>query len=217
MAIDINSEEGSQNRDKLESFLRSLGTNGSSSTDNDSRNMPKSSSVQHEFTSKDFGHSLFNRAPEDFFARTSSEDLGKILNRTKDFFASFCSSEAPFSIHIDSSPSFLSSKSTSTIFVALGDRPFIIDTITEVFTKLKIHHQVLLHPILRRANKQRISLSYIEIDKLESDDLANKLRYELESAFKELINITDDFTTTLFRLESISHAVKINPGIAEIS
>ena len=68
-------------------------------------------------------------------------------------------------------------------------------------------HYVVLHPLLIPPNGKKVSLCYIEIDRIEGEDNLFDLKQSLETALQQLLNVTDDFSAMLVTAETAGQQV----------
>ena len=169
---------------------------------------PKSSLAGASFTYVNFATELFRRAPQDFLERTSISTLVAIVYETRKAFQEFLESGNKVNVTFENHP-LDSERGPYTAITLLNlDRPFIVDSILELFRKMHISYQVLLHPILRTTGGKRISLIYIEIDRIEDEAVLENLHNELERSLHELALVTDDFRAMLVQAEKGARLVE---------
>ena len=168
----------------------------------------KSAAGGANFTYVNFAAELFRRAPQDFLERTSISTLVSIVHETRNAFEDFLQTGNTVNVHFENHP-LDSERGPYTAITLLNlDRPFIVDSILELFRKMHISYHVLLHPILRTGDGKRISLVYIEIDRIEDEAVLENLHDELERSLLELALVTDDFRAMLVRAETGARLVE---------
>ncbi len=150
---------------------------------------------------KQLSEALFAKAPEEFL---EARPLGELKTIT-----SFCYSLVQSFLQKDRHDVRIASEhgpSSSRISIVLGDRPFIINSITECIRREEADLSILLHPILFLSG-YRLSCSYIEIEKISSERL-DKLTNLLSTSLRDLICVTDDFTSMLVHAESLAKVLR---------
>lgn len=146
-------------------------------------------------TSSELARRLFAQAPSRFLARHSSQELVDIVLACH---AGLEKALTTGGVHVE----YQVIHEQPSLIVVLGDRPFIVNTVTEHFRARGFAPEVFLHPVLNKGDGW-LSLQYVELPDLsgkERDDLVLGLR----SALNDLIAVTDDYTPMLARTESIA-------------
>jgi len=85
---------------------------------------------------------------------------------------------------------------------AIADRPFIIDTLTELLRRHDLKRYVHLHTILREDDGRLISLVYLEIEPILKQQRLQSLLDKIEATFIELTLVTEDFPAMLVHAEA---------------
>lgn len=154
------------------------------------------SSVDDYLTTSELAHKLFAKAPSDFLERRTSEELVAITDKAITLIEAVLSDRTTHEITV------LSDHKSTCIYIAQGDKPFIINTITELFRKQELSIRVFLHPILRHLG-YRLSLAYIECDFLSAEQL-KLLEKTLHALMNDLRIVTEDFTSMLVKVETLA-------------
>ena len=92
----------------------------------------------------------------------------------------------------------------------MSDRPFIVDTLTELLRVNKLRHHVLLHPIVREDDGKLTSLTYFEIDRVEDPAQLQNLHREIELRFADLLLVCGDFPETQRQVDKLTNAIQLN-------
>jgi glutamate dehydrogenase len=144
----------------------------------------------------ELANSLFAKAPIEFLERKSLSQLSEIANECSERISKLKSNKKNYIIDITRNGSY-----TSLISV-IGDRPFIVNSLTYCLEALghKIH--VFLHPIVL-LDGYRTSLVYLETDAL-SPEQVGVLQRNLEGTLSDLMLATDDYTSMLVRAETLA-------------
>lgn len=145
---------------------------------------------------------LFHRAPESFIERSSVGTMRFLTREIQNFYTNYLASKEPFHISLSNYPDLEQLQGFTSVFTAITDRPFVIDSIKEFFRIRGIQTHAVLHPILKQPGGPDVSLSYIQIDLIPSPESLNDLQEELASHLVDLIYVTDDFTAMLVRAET---------------
>ncbi len=146
--------------------------------------------------------SLFSKAPADFLERKTLADLSTITTEALDCLATFMSDTKKVVVQSRTHPGH------SSMCFALGDRPFIINTVLEYLRECGVSAEVLLHPILLNRGF-RISLSYVEFEAHSAAEL-QLLEQRAHAALSDLVLATEDFTSTLVHTETLARVLE-NP------
>jgi len=135
---------------------------------------------------------LFSRAPLSYLQKISLERMHRIGNNSLSLLEDFCSSNDIFRVKVSSSQD----EQRSIIRTAISDRPFVVDSVTELLKSLNIKRQILLNPIIEDSRKGLVSTTYVEVNKLSNDEVL-KLEKELKKLFKSLYLATEDYKSML--------------------
>ncbi|MFN8388686.1 MAG: NAD-glutamate dehydrogenase [Bdellovibrionota bacterium] len=140
---------------------------------------------------------LFARAPSDYLESSTVDELGKIAIDCGTFYRDHLSSGKQFSVAVRSS-----AVGSWAILTAMTDRPFIVDTLTELLRVNRLQHNVLLHPILRHDDGRLTSLTYFEVEGNDDPALFAQIQKEIDERFTALLFISDDFKSMVGEVES---------------
>ena len=146
----------------------------------------------------ELGELLFSRAPDDFLKRSSVGALVEIARDAAAFYRDFAQSNKPFQVLVTNPPATSERAPYTAVFTAVGNRPFVVDSIAEFFRVGRLTHHVLLHPLVQQPNRCD-SLTYSEIDRVEDPADLAALTAEIEKILELLILVTADFDQMLGR------------------
>ena len=141
---------------------------------------------------------LFAKAPEDFIEKKSSLELKEVFKNCASVLHTYLQDENKVSVK-----AFALSKSKCSIVAVLGDRPFIVNTISECIRSLGFKIDFLLHPVIL-FDDYRTSLVYAEIDNLNKEQVKNLIR-TIENSLLDLLLITEDYTSMLVQAEKLAN------------
>lgn len=140
---------------------------------------------------------LFEQAPAEFLAQKNLTTLSELTLFCGDALQAFSDdSQTPI-------VQCLNQKDATYIAVALGDRPFIINTVVLILDQLKLNVRVFLHPILSIPSGRRVSLSLIETEAVSSEKI-ELIKSQLVSALRDVMLVTDDFPGVLAQVQTSS-------------
>ena len=146
---------------------------------------------------------LFAKAPVDFLEGRTLDELVEITERSLGCLNQFAASGQ---VTVLGGTTTRDDEEVCWINTALGDRPFIINTITEFLRARGCTIQVLLHPIVV-SPALRASLSYFEVGGLARNTLETTLN-ELRNALEQVVLMTEDFTSMLVRAETCARVLE---------
>lgn len=147
--------------------------------------------------------SLFAKAPIDFLERTTVADLAHITQQGIAAVDSLLKRRGETSLIVEQRADGVS------FWIALGDRPFIVNTVNECLASTRFEASVFLHPILQDQS-MRVSLSFLEFPDMTAEQ-TEVLKQRFEKSFSDLILATDDFASVLVRTETLARVVE-NPS-----
>ncbi len=159
-----------------------------------------------------FADALFSRAPSDYAKKTSVDAMVAISQRLQTFYHRYRTSDKPFLVATDSLVKPGEKTPVTAVMTAITDRPFVIDTLTELLDEQKIRHRVLLHPILQENDGETISLVYLELQGKREPKLLASLQTEIELRLSDLILVTDDFPRMLVHAETVARLIESGVG-----
>jgi len=139
---------------------------------------------------------IFSRAPGDYLERNSVDDLARVASEATEFYREYIRMDAPVSVAVRQSKR-TNGEPCTVVLTAMGDRPFIVDTLTEILRSSQISHHVLLHPIIKSEDGVATSLTYLELDYIEDAAVLSAIRLDIIGRFADLRIITDDFPAIL--------------------
>jgi glutamate dehydrogenase len=145
---------------------------------------------------------LFAKAPTEFLEHQTLDELVEITERSLACLNSFIGSSA---LSITSYRREHSGEQMTCLNIALGDRPFIINTVTECLRARGIGVRALLHPIIMTSGF-RASLSYLELPAISEEQTA-AITKEIRTALEQVILVTEDFTPMLVRAETCARVL----------
>jgi len=153
-------------------------------------------------SSSELSQHLFAKATPNYLQTRTLEQLVDISSRAHNHLKKFLdSSESPL-VRTEIA------KDHCKIFVSIGDRPFIINSLRECLVNFEVSISILLHPILNREG-HRISFSYIEISPLSGEQL-NVLQRRLEQTLAHVTFATEDFNATIVQVETLARLLESN-------
>jgi glutamate dehydrogenase len=160
---------------------------------------------------------LFARAPLDYILKTPIEAMLEVAKETYHFYSSFIESGGPFKVDVQAIPAQSARGASTVLRTAIADRPFIIDTLTELIRRRALTRRIQLHPIVNETDGRHISLVYLEIAPSVDVSELDSLREEVESILAKLILITDDYSAMFVRAEATAHLLTIATTAAEFT
>ncbi len=166
--------------------------------------MPSPHQVAEEF---------FHRAPSDYIERVGVEQMAKIATEGAKFFEQFLTGSEPFSVTVRNDLSGDDKRATTGVLSACYDRPFIVDTLIESLHAMGKRHRVLLHPIVRHHDGRRVSLIYVELERIAKEADREKIATRIRNRFADLMLMSDDFGQML---EHNQRAIALFSGSAPI-
>lgn len=160
------------------------------------------SSLKKHLVEKDeLSEFLFAKAPEEFLLSHTKAELVEIVNGASQAIDSYLSEDGKLAVHRSSLQS-----GVTHFFMALGDRPFIINSLRECLLAFGGNISVILHPIIIREG-YRISLSFVELTSV-SEEESRILQKHLEQTLKHVVSSTEDFTSMLVRVETVARLLE---------
>ncbi|MCB0332245.1 MAG: NAD-glutamate dehydrogenase, partial [Bdellovibrionales bacterium] len=152
---------------------------------------------QSQYLSKSaLADKLFAKAAKEFFRLKTLDDLVHITEKASSVLNTFY--EKNHDIIIDHEVL----ESRSALYIAIGDRPFLINSVRECLIDFHLTIHAFLHPIILD-NGQRTSLSYIETATVPHEQLT-VLKRRVEETLQQVILSTTDFTPMLVRVETLA-------------
>lgn len=143
---------------------------------------------------------LFSKATPSYLAGKELSELQKVVAESMRALEAVV--ERGEQVVIGSSRSKLDdSTAIGRLVIAQGDRPFIINSITECIRELELHISIFLHPIFL-IEGYRISLAYLEIRQI-SEETLQVLTRRVQESLKDLRLATEDFTSMIVHTETI--------------
>ena len=150
-------------------------------------------------TPQQVAEELFHRAPGDYIERVGVEQMAHIAREGAKFFEEFLQGTEPFTVAVRNDLSGEDKRATTGILSACFDRPFIVDTLIESLHALGKRHRVLLHPIIRHHDGRRVSLIYVELERVTKEADRDKIATRIRNRFADLMLMSDDFGQMLAR------------------
>ncbi|MCB0345915.1 MAG: NAD-glutamate dehydrogenase [Bdellovibrionales bacterium] len=151
---------------------------------------------------------LFRRAPDDFLSRSHVGTLSYLSHQLNTFYFDFLESNKEYKVVELDLSSRNEGKYVTSFMLALYDRPFIVDTLTEFFREQGLRVFTYLHPILTGPGDKVISLNYIELEKIESLDRVQELYDSISSIMADLALVTSGFQPMIDRARSCALSVE---------
>jgi len=153
---------------------------------------------------------LFRRAPEGFIRHHSQTLLGQISAEVGNVYNSLVESGKDIIVKVFN-PSESERSDRSIVITAMIDRPFIIDTLSESLRQANIHVRAILHPLLEMEDKAIYSLTYTEIERLQSPEQIAELQNQLQNTLQDLLLVTDDFQAIKLEVDATISAFRQYP------
>ncbi len=150
---------------------------------------------------QDLTVSLFEAAPSTFLEAMTSQTLAAITENCASTVDRHNSSTA--SVTVSSGQG----EDHSYLIIAMGDRPFIVNTVVLSVRECGSDIQTLLHPLLSLKNGRRLSVLYARIDQLD-DNTLNLLVDRVERSLTDLSIITEDHPSMLSQVETSARLLK---------
>ena len=151
-------------------------------------------------TQNQLAAALFAKAEEEFLADQTLDRLVSITSDAMSCLEQFLTGKQALVLRTQHNAHH------GSITIALGDRPFIINTIIECINEFEVELAALLHPVIH-ARGQRVSLSFIEVSAVSAEAL-ELLSARLSSALSVLRDVTDDFSSMLIRAETLARILR---------
>jgi glutamate dehydrogenase len=168
-----------------------------------SRGSTRSTATQIDQLNGEFLAShLFAKAPNEFLENQTLDELVEISERSLACLQDYINSSA---LSIKTYRREHRGEQITCLNIALGDRPFIINTVTECLRAHGVGIRALLHPIIMTSG-YRASLSYLELPAL-ADETVQTLTFELRHALEQVVLVTEDFTPMLVRAETCARVL----------
>ncbi|MFM1846637.1 MAG: hypothetical protein RL417_111 [Pseudomonadota bacterium] len=162
----------------------------------------KSSSGADLLNEESLAAHLFAKAPTEFLENQTLDELVEISERSLSCLQEYLSSSA---LSIKTYRREHRGEQITCLNLALGDRPFIINTVTECLRAHGIGIRALLHPIIMTGGC-RASLSYLELPALAESTVAT-LTAELRESLEQVVLVTEDFTPMIVRAETCARVL----------
>jgi len=179
--------------------LNQLYQHFSKGSDLSKRSTSDKSSHADFLSGNELAKELFAKADPEFLASHTLEELVKITNSALECLAAHGSKSSAVTIQSQRAGDY------SALYICLGDRPFIVNTILECTSVCEASINCLLHPVLG-LNGNRVSLTYLEVGQVSAEALA-LLSARLESSLSLLTLATDDFSPILVRVETLARLI----------
>ena len=160
---------------------------------------------------------LFSRAPADYVENTPVQTMVEVASDVAAFYSAFQAEKSPVRVEVKSVTRSNHTAPVAAIMTAVGDRPFIIDTLNEVLHMHHLSQAAFLHPILEDAQGKAFSLVYIELELGFADTFLTALAQDIQHRFSELITVTDDFSSMMVHAETIARLIESGAGAASFS
>ncbi|RMG44289.1 MAG: hypothetical protein D6719_02145 [Candidatus Dadabacteria bacterium] len=152
---------------------------------------------QLDFLSQsDLARRLFGKAPAESIENRDIDELVKITRGVSECLDQYLNSDNKCEIKTELSRNYCS------IYIAIGDRPFLVNSIRECAREADVEIKLFLHPIIIK-DGYRISLSYIETEPLSREQLAvftKQIRYSLD----QVILACDAHSTMVGHAEALA-------------
>jgi len=156
--------------------------------------------VELFLSSSELSHQLFAKATSDYLVTKTLQQLVEISQTAHQHLNLFLEESATPLVRVEPADGH------TRIFVSIGDRPFIINSIRECLLDFGVSISILLHPILNR-DGHRISFSYIEISALSSEQLPI-LKKQLTETLLQVIAATEDFNAIIVQVETLARLLE---------
>jgi glutamate dehydrogenase len=140
---------------------------------------------------------FFSKAPTDFIDKKSVDELTQILKNCTSSLQEFLTKKETELVK-----TFKLGNSRSSLISIVKDKPFIVNTVSESIRSCDYKIDILLHPVFT-LDDMRISVTYVELDGLNQDQLSNLCKI-IENSLSDLALSTDDFTTMLVQCEKLA-------------
>ncbi len=155
---------------------------------------------------------IFRKMPSYLAQENDLSSLEKIVSNSLEVINIYRNSKEQIITSCFSTPGVVDSIGFT---IALGDRPFIVDTIREYFKAKKIALLCFTHPILEFEDKRQVSLSFFQIEKGVHVN-ENSILIDLKNHLDSLIIAVTDFPKVLERLNiAISEINESNDSFKE--
>ena len=158
---------------------------------------------------------LYKRSTDNFFNTRGTQALVEIAKEVHGFYADFTNSTNPWKLKAYN-PKDSKRNDTTVLLIAISDRPFVVDTVSEFLRSKKLSTKVFLHPIVTSKFGTTTSLSYIELETPVEDESLESITEELSITLTELLTVTDSFKPTLIHADSISRLLSISETLPEV-
>ncbi len=139
---------------------------------------------------------LFAKAGKEFFRLKTLDDLVHITEKASSLLETFHNNKKEIIVEHEVL------ESRSALYIAIGDRPFLINSIRECLIDFHLTIHAFLHPIILE-DGQRTSLSYIETATVPQEQLS-VLKRRIEETLQHVVLSTTDYTPMLVRVETLA-------------
>ena len=147
----------------------------------------------------EFGQKLFSKASSEYLEKKNLDDLAKIAHQSHKSIQDFIESHEPFSIDLEHTDHCVR------FYIAIYDRPFVINSLSECVRDFGVTIHTLLHPVLV-VNERRISFSFLETSPLSLEE-AKVLKRRLQVVLTHVLKATEDYTGMLVRAETLARVI----------
>lgn len=163
---------------------------------------------------KSFAHEMLGRAPADFFASRSKEEVAATVTGIFDLLETTFPDDVAVRVRPRSGQGHIGSAE-----LIIGDRPFIVDTVRQYLISQGFDIRYQLHPVVVvdrkedgrisrirswRATGTRTSVMYTEFEGQLDDAVAESLEEGIRMCMEDLRLATDDFPAMLAKTDEIA-------------
>ena len=154
-----------------------------------------------------FCDALFSRAPDNYFRKLTINTMLSVALDSMMFYREYLETREVSQVKITRRPKSKLHPAATVINSAIVDRPFVIDTLTEIVRRHELDIYVYLHPILREVDGRNISLVYLELEPIEEGWRLDALRKDLNDAYSSLVLVTSHFPEMVQRMQDVAEAL----------
>ncbi|MBL7663163.1 NAD-glutamate dehydrogenase [bacterium] len=152
---------------------------------------------------------LFGRAPSDYLEATTTDTLERIAQEMAEQYNQFKTTDKRVLLSVETAKPGDPRAQHILIRLTLADRPFIVDSLLELFRALKLEVHCFHHPMILEKSDQYVSINYAEVSRIDLS--IDQLEAQLQELLPELVQVTDDFPVML---RETNEAVRMLEGVS---
>lgn len=173
---------------------------------------PHSSARPGATAAAGFSDLLFDRAPIAYLQFATLDALKAIALEVRSFFDKFIEQGESFAVSVYNPTSPAERNDVTSVTIAVPDKPFLLDTVSELLHHRRHDVLLILDPILRDAAGRRFCVIYTELPRIADAAQREELRQEISLALADLDLVIDDFTAMVVRAETAARHLERGDG-----